>query len=75
MCIHLSIHFALDLSLNLTFALHEFFNVAVPVTRLWLHLVHAIKVEVRDSVVFGITGHVHHLTDRRVGIVRQGGET
>lgn len=58
---------------RLTFALHESLNVAVPISRLRLHLVHAVKVKVRHRIVFSITGHIHHLI--RMGRVEQGIDT
>ena len=40
-------------------------EVAAPVSRIWLNLVHAIKVKKRDHIVFGIAGHIDDLREKK----------
>ncbi len=44
-----------------TLSFHESVDVAVPVSRFWLGQGHAIKVIVRDYIVFGIASHIDYL--------------
>ena len=53
------------LSFKHTLSLHESFEVAAPVSGLWLGLVHAIKVKIRDHIVFGIASHIDHLQEEK----------
>lgn len=48
-----------------TFSLHESWKVVVPVSRMWLDPIHAIKVEIRHHVVLCIAGNVDNLQEKR----------
>lgn len=51
--------------LSLTFSLHESLEETLPAARLWLDLVHAIKVEIGYGTVLGITSHIDYLKPER----------
>lgn len=48
-----------------TFSVHETLKVAAPVSGLWLRMVHAIKVIIRDGQVLGIAGNVNDLPRKK----------
>lgn len=47
-----------------TFSLRESVEEAAPISRVWLKLIHAIKVEKRDRIVLCIAGHVNYLQEK-----------
>lgn len=46
---------------ELTLSLHEPVQKGAPVFRIWLDIVHAVKVEIGHCIVLRITGHIDHL--------------